>query len=339
MQRCIFLASKALGKTAPNPLVGCVIVHENKIIGEGLHEYYGGPHAEVNAINSVKNKNLLKKAVLYVNLEPCSHFGKTPPCTNLIVNMQIPKVVIGHSDPFEKVCGKGIEKLKNAHIDLVTGILTNECRELNKRFLTFHEKKRPYIILKWAQTFDGFISPLNKTKCQPYWISNEFQRIYAHKLRTEEQAIMIGTNTAIDDNPHLTSRLWEGKNPIRIVLDNKLRLPNHLHIFDDSTPTIIFTSKNNKKTTSLNTEYIKINFENNVIPEIFNCLYKKRIQSVLVEGGRTLLQSFIDAGLWDEAYIFTGIKEFKQGIKAPVIEGHVSKELIYGTEKLSVIKK
>ena len=340
IQRCIQLAAQALGNTAPNPLVGCVIVHQDKIIGEGFHKKYGGFHAEVNAINAVKDKALLPKSSLFVNLEPCAHYGKTPPCADLIIQMQIPKVIIGHTDPYAEVCGKGIEKLKNAHIDVVTGVLANECRELNKRFLTYHEKKRPYIILKWAQTKDGFISPLNKEIGHPYWISSEFQRIYAHKLRTEEQAIMIGTNTALADNPRLTSRLWDGKNPLRIILDNKLRLPQNLHVFDDTVPTLVFTSDTNNHFPSLKlTEFVKINFNGSVEKQICNVLYEKGIQSVLVEGGHVLLQYFINAGLWDEAYVFKGDQEFKQGVKAPIISGEIYEDLNSGIDGLTIFKK
>jgi len=338
ISRCIELAGKALGHTAPNPLVGCVIVHEGKIIGEGYHKEYGGPHAEVNAIDSVENKEKLKDSTLFVNLEPCSHFGKTPPCSDLIIKMGIPKVVIGNVDPFEKIAGKGIQKLENAKIQIVSGIMEKECAELNKRFLTFHLKKRPYIILKWAQTTDGFISPENKTSGKQVWITDEKLKILVHKMRTEEQAIMVGTNTALTDNPQLNVRLWKGKDPLRIVLDRNLRLPYTLHLFDKSIPTIILTSKDVEKLNDSNLEYIRIDFSKNIIKQICDLLFARKIQSLFVEGGTMLHQTFIDDGTWDEAIIFTGNKEFHEGVRAPKIRGKVIKETFFDKDKLVILK-
>jgi len=332
MKRCIHLALKGLGSVAPNPMVGCVIVYEGKIIGEGYHQVFGGPHAEVNAINSVENNELLKDSVLYVSLEPCNHHGKTPPCSDLIIKHKIPEVVIGCTDSFEKVAGKGIEKLKNTGIKVTTGVLENECRTLNKRFFTFHEKKRPYIILKWAQTQDGFISRLEQDIQNNNWITGEESKILSHQLRISEQAILIGTNTARIDNPELTARLISGKNPLRIILDKDLSLPGNLHIFDQSTPTLIINSIKNEILPNL--EYIKTEWKN-VIQEILNVLYKKEITSLIIEGGAYTLNSFIAAGLWDEAMIFTGNKKFEKGIKAPQIKSKNQKTLNSGNDLLN----
>ena len=244
MMRCLELAEHGRQTVAPNPMVGSVIVHDGKIIGEGFHRKYGGPHAEVNAINSVENQKLLKHSTLYVNLEPCAHHGKTPPCSDLIIAKQIPKVVIGSKDIFAKVAGKGIEKMKNAGIDIKVGVLEKESLELNKRFFIFHEQKRPYIILKWAETIDGYIDIDRKKENNGIsWITHPYLRIPVHKWRSEEAGIIIGTNTALNDNPKLNTRLWYGKNPVRFVLDRNLSLPSDLSIFDGEIPTYIFTEK------------------------------------------------------------------------------------------------
>ena len=316
INRCIELAKLGLGNTYPNPLVGSVIVYKGKIIGEGYHKKCGEAHAEVNAVNSVKDKSLLKHSTLYVNLEPCSHVGRTPACSTMIIANKIPKVVIGSIDTFSKVSGKGIEMLKNAGIDVTLGVLNNECRELNKRFFTFHEKKRPYIILKWAQTKDGFIDIIKTNKNQKgEWITNELSKALVHKWRSEEAAIMIGTDTAIIDNPQLDVREWTGENPIRISIDKNLRLPKNLNILDNTTPSVIYNERKNSK--SKNIEYLKINFDNNLLKTILKNLHSRDIQSIIIEGGEKLLNSFIKQNLWDEARIFTGNKYFKQGIKAP----------------------
>ena len=316
--RCLELAKKGLGSVAPNPLVGAVIVYDEKIIGEGYHAFFGGPHAEVNAINSVKNKLLLEKATIYVNMEPCSHFGKTPPCADLIVKCKISRAVIGHLDPFVEVAGKGIEKLKSAGINVTMGLLEKECRFLNRRFLTFHEKKRPYVILKWAETNDGFIDLKrdSRTDAQPAWITDEIIRPLVHKWRAEEQAILVGTNTALLDNPALSVRDWSGRNPLRMVLDRQGRLSEKLTIFDKSQPTVVFTEKKHK--TSENLEFFPVDFKN-LVNEIFNYCYHANIQSIIVEGGAQLLNTFIQSGKWDEARVFKGNMYFKDGIPAPVI--------------------
>lgn len=339
IKRCIELAEKGLGYTAPNPLAGCVIVHDGNIIGEGYHHEFGGPHAEVNAINSVPDKSLLKKSVLYVNLEPCSHFGKTPPCADLIIKMNIPEVVIGTKDPNIIVKGKGIKKLSDAGIKVKSGVLESSCMELNKRFFTFHQKKRPFIILKWAMTSDGFIDMERKNGEMPRvkWITNEKLRPLVHKWRSEEQAIMAGTNTVLLDNPELTSRFCNGKNPVRIVLDQKLRLPETLHVFDGNVKTIVFTGLSKKSNS--NAEYITINFSKNIVQQICDELYIRNIQSVIVEGGTMLLQTFIDSGIWDEARVFTGSIEFGKGVKAPVLSAKANEEIRFEKDMLRVYKK
>ncbi len=311
IQRCFELAVKGMGNVAPNPLVGSVIVHQGRIIGEGYHELYGTHHAEVNAVNSVKEKDrhLLKEATLYVNLEPCAHFGRTPPCADLIVKHQIPNVVIACQDPFEKVAGKGIQKLKDAGINVTLGVLEKEAQELNKRFFTFFIKKRPYIILKWAQTQDGFFA---KKDGQQHWISNKIAKRLTHKWRTEEQAIMVGTHTAKVDNPQLTARLWKGQNPLRIVLDKNLRLKDDLHIYDENAPTWVFTEG-----TPRLPQHRQATFNDELLEHILMELFKQNIQSVIVEGGKTLLESFLAKDLWDEARIFTGNVYFRDGIQAP----------------------
>jgi len=315
-QRCLELAQKGLGLVAPNPLVGALLVSGDKIIGEGYHAIFGGPHAEVNAINSVTDKSLLKSATLYVNLEPCAHFGKTPPCADLIIENNIPQVVIGQKDPYVEVAGKGIDRLKSAGIDVKVGFLENEYKFLNRRFLTFHEKNRPYVILKWAETSDGFIDDERKPGLsRPAWIAGELARPLVHKWRSEEQAILVGTNTALIDNPMLNVRDWSGKNPIRMVIDRTLRLPKNLNLFDKSQATIIFTEKSHENETNL--EYYKIDF-NRIINDIFRSCYSRKIQSIIVEGGAQLLNTFIQSGNWDEARVFKSNIYFGKGVKAPL---------------------
>ncbi len=319
MQRCLQLAKIGFGNTYPNPMVGSVIVHKGKIIGEGYHAKSGESHAEVNAINSVEKKELLKTSCLYVNLEPCAHKGKTPACSLFIIEKKIPRVVIGCSDSFEKVSGKGIEMLKNAGVEVRVGVLEKEARRLNRRFFTFHEKKRPYIILKWARTADGFIDFERNasTAIKPNWITDEFSRILVHKWRAEEQSIMVATNTAEKDNPKLNIRDWAGNQPVRIVLDKKLRLKTSLNLFDKSQKTIVFTeqSKKNEK----NICFEKIIFDDSFYDNFLNILYEKEIQSVFIEGGAKFLQNLIDKNYWDEIREFIGETNFFKGIKAPII--------------------
>lgn len=320
MQRCLDLAAQGIGNVAPNPPVGAVIVYQNRIIGEGYHQQYGQAHAEPNAINSVlpQDKHLLSQSTLYVSLEPCSHFGKTPPCSDLIIKTGIPKVVIASPDPFELVNGQGIEKLRAAGIEVTIDILQTEANWLMRRFLTYHQHQRPYIILKWAQTANHFIAPTNK---QQQWISNSFAKMLTHRWRTEEQAILVGTNTALADNPQLTARLWTGKQPLRLVIDRYGRLQNKpLHLLDNSLPTVVFTQTHpNQNVNQANLQYIPINFEHQPLQQILHFLYQQKIQSVIVEGGAALLNSFIDANLWDEARVFTAPIYWDNGLTAPLL--------------------
>jgi diaminohydroxyphosphoribosylaminopyrimidine deaminase/5-amino-6-(5-phosphoribosylamino)uracil reductase len=338
MNRCLQLAKKGEGYVDPNPLVGSVIVLNNRVIGEGFHARYGEAHAEVNAINSVSDKSLLKSATIYVSLEPCSHHGKTPPCADLIIHHKIPKVVIGMQDPFLKVNGSGISRLQQAGCEVKTGVLEKECYQLNKAFITFHTKKRPYLILKWAQTLDGFIDKTREPGSlnESNWITDEVCRSLVHKWRSEIPAIMVGKNTASLDNPRLDTRFWGGRNPVRIVTDQGLDLPKHLHLFDQSQKTIVLNALKNDKEDNL--EYLKIDFGKGFLNSLMELLYQKEINSLLVEGGQQLLQSFINQNYWDEARIFTGNKYFTQGVSAPKITGYnVGLELI-GNSQLSIIK-
>ncbi|TGD56812.1 bifunctional diaminohydroxyphosphoribosylaminopyrimidine deaminase/5-amino-6-(5-phosphoribosylamino)uracil reductase RibD [Flavobacterium humi] len=323
IRRCIELAKNGLGTTYPNPLVGSVIVHNGKIIGEGWHQKAGEAHAEVHAVHSVKDKTLLPEATIYVSLEPCSHFGKTPPCCDLILAHKIPNVVIGTPDPFAKVSGNGIRKLQEAGTNVTVGVLENECNELNKRFFTFHTKKRPYIILKWAQTSDGYIAPAVREAQKPVWITNTYSRQLVHKWRSEEQAILVGTQTVVDDNPTLNVRDWTGNNPVRIVLDKNNRISKESFIFDSSSKTVLIDNQ-------------VIDFDKNPATQIAGYLYKEGIQSVIIEGGRQTLQTFIDAGLWDEARVFFGEASFSEGTKAPVITGQAVQKSKIGSDELVI---
>jgi diaminohydroxyphosphoribosylaminopyrimidine deaminase/5-amino-6-(5-phosphoribosylamino)uracil reductase len=311
IKRCIEFAQKALGNTYPNPLVGCVIVHNNKIIGEGYHRKAGENHAEINAINSVKNPELLKNSTIYVSLEPCSHFGKTPPCAEKIVEIGFKKVVIGTLDSHEKVNGKGKKIIENAGIEVISGILENECQELNKRFFTFHQKKRPFIILKWAESGDGFLDK----NFQPHQIGNALTKQFVHQLRREEHAILVGTQTVLNDNPSLTTREISGRNPVRILIDFNLKVPKNFNIFNEEAETIVFNSiKNDQKK---NVKIIKIEKEN-FLQHLMEKLYEEQIQSVIIEGGRFTLQQFIDENLWDEAIVIKNSDiKLKNGTKSP----------------------
>ncbi len=316
MKRCLELAAMGLGNVAPNPMVGSVIVHEGKIIGEGYHRRYGEAHAEVNAINSVSDKSLLKNANLYVNLEPCAHYGKTPPCAELIAKLQIPRVVIGSGDPNPLVNGKGTAMLKEAGCEVISNILNDACKDLNRRFFTFQQKQRPYIILKWAETADGYIDKIRSSDEKPQWISNEASRILVHKWRSEEQGIWVGANTALMDNPQLNVRDWKGADPVRIVIDNELTLPLNLRIFDGKQKTIVFTLKNSNLVTE-NVEYVKLPSDIDKISFVLNHLYCNKILSVIVEGGAKLVGLLIERNLWDEARVFQGKALFGGGICAP----------------------
>lgn len=317
MKRALELASKGLGHVAPNPMVGCVIVHNNQIIAEGYHEQYGSAHAEPNAIKKVSDE-LLKESTLYVTLEPCSHFGKTPPCADLIISKGIKKVVVGNLDTNPLVSGKGIQKLKDAGIEVEHGILDKECRALNKRFFTFHEKKRPYVILKWAQTQDGFIShwPLPQEK-EDNWITGKESKALVHQWRAQEQAILIGYNTLMNDNPQLTTRLAEGKNPIRLVLSRTFDLPTDLNIFNNDAKTIVFNPL--KDEIKNNIEFVKIDW-NKKAQEVLDYCFKHNISSIIVEGGTNTIYNFMNINAWDEAQVFVNpTKKFEHGISAPEI--------------------
>ncbi len=339
MQRCLELAAKGLGNVAPNPMVGAVLGKDGKIIGEGDHQQYGSTHAEVNAVNEFLNRagsnaGELMQASLYVNLEPCNHYGKTPPCTELIIRHKIPQVIIGCTDPNKKGNSTGIMVLKDSGCNVIEGVLQKESEELNRRFITYHTKHRPYIILKYAQSQDGFMAP-EKNSGKDAWLTNEWSRKLVHKWRSEEQAIMIGTRTAENDNPLLTTRYWKGKNPLRIVIDRKLRLSPSLHIYNSEAQTVVFNESKNE--TSDRIEFVKINFKDS-LADMLQQLHVMEIQSVIVEGGAVLLQSFIERNLWDEARIFTADKYFDNGIKAPHISAaQISEENIEG-DVLSVFR-
>jgi len=331
MQRCLEIALNGIGNVAPNPMVGAVIVHNNKIIGEGFHAHYGEAHAEVNAINSVKDKSLLKDSTMYISLEPCSHYGKTPPCTDRIIELGIPNIVVATTDPNPKVSGRGIDILRQQGCNVTVGVLEDEAVELNRRFITYHTKKRPYVILKWAQTIDGFIDAIRQPSdpIEPIWITNEHARSLVHRWRSEEQAILVGTNTVERDNPHLNVRNWCGRAPIRVVVDRKLRLPKESHVFDGSQTTLLFMGNNSSSLARKpefsgipNLEMITIDFVKGIEAQILKELGNRDIISVIVEGGATLLNSFIQKGIWDEARVFVGNKFFGDGVKAPLFRGN-----------------
>lgn len=315
MVRCLELARLGTGSVSPNPRVGCVIAKDGKIIGEGWHQKYGGPHAEVNAVNNVADTNQLEGSVVYVNLEPCAHVGKTPPCADLLIKHKVGRVVIANTDTNSLVSGKGVEKLKAAGIEVTQNVLAQQGRELNKRFFTFHEKQRPYIILKWAQTLDGFVA---RSNYESKWISNEQSRQVVHKWRSEEDAVLVGTKTAAHDNPVLTVRDWSGRNPVRIVIDRFLRLPDKLSLFDGSVKTICYNVLKHEEHPNLILVRLA---ETNFLESLVTHLGSTGIQSLIVEGGSTTLSLFINAGLWDEARVFTSNRQFYAGIAAPAFEG------------------
>ena len=358
MQRCLQLARCGEAGAAPNPMVGAVVVEGGRIIGEGFHRKCGGPHAEVNAIASVRDKALLSRSTIYVSLEPCSHYGKTPPCADLIIRSRIPRVVVGCTDPFPKVNGGGIRKLQEAGIEVTVGVLEEECRELNRRFFTFHEQQRPWIMLKWAQSEDGYMGQSPRTLAKPRTLplplprregcdyptsfkgpqetsplptreglgegpirfSTPLTQTLVHRLRARCGAILVGTRTALTDNPSLTTRLWPGPNPLRLTIDRHGVLPPTLRLLDGTAPTVVYTHES--------------------LPEIMSDLYRRGIQSLLVEGGAQLLQSFIDAGLWDVARIETAPFSLGEGVEAPVLTGGtlVSKQC-YGRNTIRIVKK
>lgn len=331
MHRALELAQLGRGFVSPNPMVGCVIECNGKIIGEGHHQKYGEAHAEVNAINSVENRDLLSSSTLYVTLEPCAHHGKTPPCADLIVNKGLKKVVIACRDPFEEVDGRGIEKIENAGIEVEFGLLEKDATNLNSRFFSFHQKKRPYVILKWAETADGFIARENG---DAKWISNEYSRQLLHKWRTEEDAILVGKNTAIHDNPSLTARDYRGKNPIRVILDSNLEAPASHKLFNDDANTLIFNTI--KKDTNGSNQWTKKDLLNPQV--ILTELYKQNIQSVIVEGGTQVLNSFLRENCWDEVRVFKSDTKFEQGIKAPELAKDRHQSMTIQNDQLHIFK-
>lgn len=313
MRRALELAQLGSGYTSPNPMVGCVVVHEGQIIGEGWHKQYGGPHAEVNAVAAVEDKSLLPKSRVYVTLEPCSHYGKTPPCADLLISHGVKDVVICNTDPNLLVAGRGIKKLFETGAQVKVGVLEHEGLELNKRFFTFHSQKRPYILLKWAETADGFIAAANYGQEQ---ISGKLAQRLVHKWRSEEQAIMVGSRTALYDNPRLNTRLWSGQNPLRLVIDKQLLLPPHLHLFDGNQPTVVYTYKQQDNRENL--YFVQLQEGELILPQIMQDLHQRNILSVMVEGGTFLLESLLQANLWDEALVFKSLhKTIPAGVKAP----------------------
>lgn len=336
MLRCFELANMGKFAVSPNPRVGAVIVHKGKVIGEGYHQKFGEAHAEVNAINSVKNQALLKESELYVNLEPCSHFGKTPPCSDLIIEKGVPRVIIANKDPFDSVNGSGIDKLKKAGIEVIEDFLAEEGREVNKRFFCFHQKKRPYIILKWAKTKDGFISRLSEDpEIEDNWISNAKSKQLVHSWRAEEDGILVGKNTVLNDDPALSCREVEGKDPVRIVLDSKLQINPNFKVLKPGVKTIIINQLMDK--VDHNLHYLKTE-DIMEIKSILSVLYEQGIQSVLVEGGAKVLNGFIKSNLWDEARVFTGDKYFNQGILAPKMDMEAMETLSIDTDQLQIYR-
>ncbi|NNU34593.1 bifunctional diaminohydroxyphosphoribosylaminopyrimidine deaminase/5-amino-6-(5-phosphoribosylamino)uracil reductase RibD [Mucilaginibacter sp. S1162] len=338
MQRCLDLAALGPGKVSPNPMVGAVIVHDDKIIGEGYHQQYGQAHAEVNAVNDVllkfdNAKELFQQSTIYVSLEPCAHYGKTPPCADLLIKHRFAKVVIGCRDPFDKVDGKGIEKLQAAGIEVIVGVLEDECKWLNRRFFTRIQKQRPYVILKWAQTADEFFAPDDN---QQFWITGPESRRLVHQWRSEEDAILVGKNTVAIDNPQLNVRYGDGRSPKRVVIDRRLELKPDLNVFDQSVETLIFNGV--KTDVEGKNKYIALEDFDRYVPQyILYQLYLQDIQSVIIEGGAYTLNAFINAGVWDEARIFTGKATLTAGIKAPKINGIIAEEIPSGTDYLQIL--
>ena len=336
MNRCLNLAQKALGDTHPNPIVGAVVVYDNQIIGEGWHKKAGTPHAEVHAINAVEDKTLLPKSTLYINLEPCSHSGKTPPCADFIIHHKIKKVVYASKDPNPLVAGQGILKLKNAGIEVVEGVLQQEAEYINRRFYTFHQEKRPYILLKWAQSRDGFIAPLDKNKKDQsvFWISSPLSKQKVHQWRSEEVAILIGVQTVLTDNPSLTTREWPGNNPLRIIMDPNNRIPEEATVLQDTFPTLVVNRNRSKKQMAKNKEQLQLSPY--TLEELLKNCYEKNILSILVEGVQKTLQSFIENNLWDEVRIFTSNTDLLEGVKAPQFKRNASSTEQVHSDKLNV---
>lgn len=343
MRRCFELAQRGIGNAAPNPMVGAVIVCDGKVIGEGYHRKCGEAHAEVNAIASVKNPELLKRSVMYVSLEPCSHYGKTPPCAKLILEKGIPEVIVANVDPFPEVSGRGIRMLREQGVKVQEGVLADEGWELNRRFFTFHTRKRPYVILKWAQSGDGFMDALRISAAEPpLHISNDQTALFAHKLRAEESAILVGTETAMLDNPSLTVRHWSGRNPVRVLLDRSLRVPQNYHIYDGTARTVVLTERL-PDAPHPQVEYVTVAFDASgraSIPSVLDALYRLNLQSLIVEGGAALHRSFIEADLWDEMRIETAPElVVSQGVSAPAPKGRVVEKHTFGGHWVEVRRR
>jgi len=337
MRRCLELALKAEGMTYPNPLVGSVIVHNGVIIGEGYHLKAGMPHAEVNAINSVLDKSLLSKSTLYVSLEPCSHSGKTPPCVDYIISNKIPLIVVGTSDTSDKVSGKGISRLIDSGCKVITGVLENECRRINRRFFSFHEKKRPYITLKWAQSADGYIdvNRSDKNSASPALITGHSERVLVHKWRSEEEAILVGAGTVRADNPLLNIRFWKGNDPIRIIITRSGDLNNYLSENKTNSTTILFSYSSARSNGKIKNVNLKKEIPSSL--QVVDYLHEQEVQSLFIEGGAEILNHFIGNGLWDEARVFTGMVNFKDGVKAPYIAGKIESVTGFENSSLKVI--
>ncbi|RNI27036.1 bifunctional diaminohydroxyphosphoribosylaminopyrimidine deaminase/5-amino-6-(5-phosphoribosylamino)uracil reductase RibD [Rufibacter latericius] len=334
MQRALDLAALGTSWARPNPIVGCVVVHENKIIGEGWHQRYGGPHAEVNALNSVQDKSLLPHCQVYVTLEPCSHYGKTPPCADFLIQHGVRDVVICNTDPNPLVSGRGIRKLTEAGCKVHIGVLKEEGLELNRRFFTFQIRKRPYLVLKWAESADGFIALPNYQATQ---ISGSLAKQLVHKWRTEEQAILVGTRTALHDNPQLNTRHWPGPAPLRIAIDKHLNIPATHHLLDDSQPTLVYTYQ--EKQATIQTTFAILSPDEDFLPQMLTDLYQRNVQSVLVEGGTLLLEAFLQANLWDEIRVLKSPKKLGEGVKAPQLPAlPFSSRMKVGDDELTVYR-
>lgn len=333
MRRCLQLAMAGKESCQPNPMVGAVIVNNGQIIGEGWHKQVGLPHAEPMAIGVVKRPALLETSTLYVNLEPCSHYGKTPPCVDLILAKRIPRVVIGTPDVFPLVSGRGIARLREHGVEVVVGVENERCWELNRCFFTFHLQKRPFITLKWAMTADGFMDRSRNVgdTVEPLFISTPFTRLLTHKTRSENAVILVGKKTALLDNPRLTIREWTGRQPIRAVIDRQLELPGHLHLFDGSAPTLVYTEK--AATPKPNVTFVKLDFSVPVLPQLLRDLYERNLQTLLVEGGTTLHHSFLETGMWDEIHVETSDQVIYSGVSAPALGNVEKKQLTYKTYK------
>jgi len=336
INRCLELAAYGSGNTAPNPLVGAVIVHEGRIIGEGFHRKHGEPHAEVNAVNSVENKELLPKSTIYVSLEPCSHYGKTPPCAELILKYKIPQVVICNLDPHEKVAGKGIKLLTDNGVSVISKVLEKKGNWLNRRFFTYHKQKRPYIILKWAENQNGLMDRSRYIDQKGInWITSPETKSMVHKWRAEEQAILVGANTVLNDSPKLNTRLAEGRDPLRCVIDLNSKIGSNNHFFDPEIPTVIYTLKDIK---IKNAEIVKLKDSTSILRQVLSDLHERNILSVIIEGGAFTLNSFIAENLWDEARILIGQNQWKKGLKSPSLNGELLESITIGVDKLKIIR-